>query len=248
MSAQEFSGKITAVELKDPWVLIELDSAPGKRYAWSIASFIHKPKPQVGLFIRGTAHPGRVYDYDVTSITTIADALPAEVVGNRPEETRAPVQATVEAPAIVKASEYKPTAPASTIEQLAERILLLKAAWKERFAKDMLEFKWAVGKEIWQTRLSEETSFRELEKRTGINREDLRCCARFFEKFPSRGYALVSWRRIVAELPGARSEAVERPALVLDSKHTWTCPTCGQQFEHLHLSNGKHRLREVDEE
>jgi N6-adenosine-specific RNA methylase IME4 len=69
----EFAGVITRLQIKDPWVVVELDSAPNKRYSWPITSFIQKARPAVGKRIRGDAKPGRIYDYDVMQLYEVSD-------------------------------------------------------------------------------------------------------------------------------------------------------------------------------
>jgi len=82
MTGEEFAGVITHVDLTSAWVVVELDTAAGKRYCWPITYFLQKPKPAVGKFIKGQARPGRVYDYDVTQIYEISDGPALPVVTN----------------------------------------------------------------------------------------------------------------------------------------------------------------------
>jgi hypothetical protein len=197
--------------------------------------FIEKPRPEVGKQLTCTARPGPHNELHVQRLISITDA-PAT------------------APVVISDLSVQPetvnkqpvTAPALTIEQLAEKILSLKAQWKDKFASDMLEFKWTVGREISVARRQQEPeTFRELEKRTGISYSDLARCVQFYGKFPNRDYELKAWSEIRAELPAGKEPVTESPsALVVDQKHPWVCPECDAKFEGVHTPDGKHRLRE----
>jgi ParB/RepB/Spo0J family partition protein len=88
----EFSGTITRVEdphETDPWIVVELDTAPGKAYAWAMSAFLSKlPREMgqaVGKRIRGEARPHHHYDFEVTALYEVTDAplvtetIPADV-------------------------------------------------------------------------------------------------------------------------------------------------------------------------
>jgi hypothetical protein len=235
MTDKEFSGIITNVKAMDPWVKIQIDAAPGKIFAWRMVSFISKPRPEVGNRIVCTACPGRLNDYDVTNIISITDAPASQAVSTEitPDPTTLPLPSSM-----------------TTIEQLAEKIITLKAQWKDRFASDMLEFKWTVGREISAARGQQDPqTFRELEEKTGINNAELVRCVQFYKKFPNKGYELKAWRDLRAELPAGKEPAPEsKAALVVDQKHPWVCPECDAKFEGVHTPDGKHRLRECKAE
>ena len=240
MTDQEYQGVITNVKAADPWVRIQIDALPGKVFAWRMVSFISKPRPEVGKRIVCTACPGRLNDFDVTQIISIT----------APSATEVPCTSVLRIPTGTEDSVDPTLLPlpsdATMLEQLAERILKLKAMWKDKFASDMLEFKWTVGREISVSRGKQEpATFRELEDRTGIDHVELFRCVKFFEKFPNRGYELKAWRELRAELPAGKEPAPESKAtLVVDQKHPWVCPECDAKFEGVHTPDGKHRLRE----
>jgi hypothetical protein len=69
--------------------------------------------------------------------------------------------------------------------------------------RDLLQFKWVVGREIAVSRVKHDNAtFRQLGERTGINYVELFRCQHFYQKFPDEAYPLKPWRSIVAELPG----------------------------------------------
>lgn len=109
----------------------------------------------------------------------------------------------------------------SQIDLLAERILELKEQFRQSFTKELLLFKWQVGKEIFVQRVGQDDlTLRELEKRTGISRADLGYCAQFYEKFPNQEYPPIAWRRVVKQLPNrndssAIAEFAESPNYLL---------------------------------
>ena len=241
MPEQEYIGIITKVNVSSAWVKVELDSLPGKLFVWPMAAFLSKPRPEVGKRLVCTARPGAHDELHVQQLISITD-LP---VGSEP--TKVATTVVISSPSVELAPVYKQpvTAPASTLEQLAERILELKAKWKAGFAESLLDFKWHVGQELSVARrATDDESFRVLEAKTGIDHSELHRCVQFYEKYPSHGYELKAWRKVIAELPAGKEPAPEtKPTLVVDAK-LWTCPTCGIKFEHVHVTDNKHRLQE----
>jgi len=239
MTDRDYQGIITNVEVTPTWIKVQIDSLPGKILAWRMTSFISKPRPEVGKRIVCTACPGRLNDFDVTQIIGITDPSP-EVLRTEVHRIPAPVDSNPDPTTLPLPSD------ASTLEQLAEKILKLKAQWKDKFASDMLEFKWTVGREISAYRGKQDPqTFRDLEKQTGITDTELVQCVQFYAKYPKRDYALKAWRELRAELPAGKEPVTEStPALVVDEKHPWVCPKCGQKFEHVHVTENKHRLQE----
>lgn len=162
------------------------------------------PGGHVWIKLKGNS---QTYLAPITLAATIREGQ--QVVLQCVESHFGPKVQSVVAPGKTEGSQAIVSAPALTIEQLAERILELKAKCKQALAQGLLDFKWEVGREICQTRLTNDSSYRDLETKTGISYEDLRCCAKFFEKFPNRGYELKAWRKVIAEL--SASNELPRP-------------------------------------
>jgi len=258
MTDQEYQGVITNVKAADPWVRIQIDALPGKVFAWRMVSFISKPRPEVGKRIVCTACPGRLNDFDVTQIISIT----------APSATEVPCTSVLRIPTGTEDSVDPTLLPlpsdATMLEQLAERILKLKAEWKDRFARDMLEFKWTVGREISAYRGKQDPqTFRELEEKTSITDTELVQCVQFHAKYPKRDYDLKAWRQLRAELPAGKEPATEsKPASKGDAEflrvealgrkegyQTIRCPHCTKPLW-LNWKGGElhNPLAEVDEE
>jgi hypothetical protein len=252
MTDKEFGGMITDVQVISAWVKIQIDALPGKIFGWRMTNFIDKPRPEIGKRIKVVASPGRLNDYDVQRLISITDAGSTEVQQAVQTEVGKSVDIDVGKAVSTEITPDPTTLPLpssmATLEQLAERILKLKVEWKERFASDMLEFKWTVGREISVSRGKQEpATFRDLEERTGIDHVELFRCVKFFEKYPSRGYELKAWRDLRAELPAGKEPVTEsKSAPFVDGRNPWVCPECGVKFWHLHNPNGGHGLREVE--
>lgn len=110
---------------------------------------------------------------------------------------------------------------ADGLEALAQKIIGLKERYGKNIVKDFLACKWSIGREICQTRLTTDASYRQLERLARTSYEDLRCCEHFYDKYPKQDYELKAWRRHVAELPQIEeAEEVETTAApVLDGKY-----------------------------
>jgi hypothetical protein len=233
MSATEYAGIITAVEATSSHVKVQLDTVPDKTLVWLMTNFIEKPRPEVGKRLVCMARPGPHDELHVQRLISVTDAPAKQAVST---------EITVDPTTLPLPSD------ATLLEQLAERILQFKAECKETFTQGLLHFKWNVGREICQTRLTTDSSYRDLEAKTSISYEDLRCCVKFFEKYPKHDYDLKAWRKVIAELPAGKEPTPEaKPAFIVDEITHWTCPECGIKFQHFHNPNGKHGLREVDE-
>lgn len=112
---------------------------------------------------------------------------------------------SVAAPGKTEGSQAIVSAPALTIEQLAERILELKAKCKQALAQGLLDFKWIVGKEISVARVQQDSAtFRSLGEQTGIDFTDLARCVQFYQKYPNKDYGVLPWRKVIADLPASK--------------------------------------------
>jgi hypothetical protein len=245
---EEYSGTITNVEATSAHVRIQLDTTPGKTLTWLMTQFIHKPRPEVGKRLLCTARPGPHDQLIVQQLISISDAPKQAVHTEVGKSVDIKVGKTVSTETDVDPTLLPLPSDASLLERLAERILKLKAMWKDKFALDMVAFKWEVGHEISVSRReTSEASYRELEAKTGIDHVELFRCVKFFEKFPKHDYEVQAWRKVVAELPASKEPTSEaKPAFIIDEITHWTCPECGVKFQHFHNANGKHGLREVE--
>ena len=239
MTGQDYEGIITAVEATSASVKVQIDTVPGKVLTWPMASFVSKPRPEVGKRLVCTARPGPHSELHVQQLIAITDA-PKQGV-------RTEVDKTVSTEITPDPTTLPLRSDATRLDQLAERILQLKAKCKVSFAESLLDFKWNVGRELSVARrATNEESFRVLEAKTGIDHSELHRCVQFFDKYPKHDFDLKAWRKVIAELPAGKEPAAEsKAALFVDTKHPWVCPECGVKFEHLHNPNGGHRLREV---
>lgn len=86
------------------------------------------------------------------------------------------------------------------LDYLAQEILSLKKSFFENAIKNLLQYKWLVGKAILGSRVNQANTFRELEKKTGIDHVELVRCTQFYEKFPEGSYPQLAWREIVKAL------------------------------------------------
>jgi hypothetical protein len=96
------------------------------------------------------------------------------------------------------------------LEGLVQRILDLRSSVRINLRRELLAFKWLVGKEISEFRLLDSPTVRvqwksstylELSKQVGIRDDELVRCVQFYQKYPNQDYELRPWRRIIAELP-----------------------------------------------
>jgi hypothetical protein len=242
MTGQDYEGIITSVEATSSHVKVQLDTVPGKMFVWLMTMFISQPRPEVGKQLTCTARPGPHDEFHVQRLISITDAPAVST------EIQQAVHAEVNQGVSTEISPDPTTLPlpsgATTLDQLAERILELKAKCKDSLVQNLLDFKWHVGGVISAYRGKQDPeTFRDLEARTGVSDTDLVQCVRFHEKYPNHDYELKAWRELRAELP-EKAEAIEKPALVVDTKHLWVCPECNAKFEHVHVSENKHRLQE----
>jgi hypothetical protein len=227
MTDKEYQGVITSVQPTSASVKLQIDTVAGKMFVWPMAAFVSKPRPEVGKWFVCTARPGPHDELHVQQLISITDApkqaVPTEI---SPDPTPLPLPSD-----------------AATLERLAERILELKAKCKDTLAHSLLDFKWNVGREIFVVRGGQEPeTFRDLEKRTGIDFRDLARCVQFYEKYPKQDYELKAWRELRAELPAGKELAKEPKDKSADGKafkdaealgrergyQTIRCPHCAE--------------------
>jgi hypothetical protein len=78
----------------------------------------------------------------------------------------------------------------------------LKEQFRQSVTRELLEFKWQVGKEILVARVQQDdATYRRLEEKTAINYSELARCVQFYTKYPNHDYPSITWRSIIGQLP-----------------------------------------------
>lgn len=96
--------------------------------------------------------------------------------------------------------------PVNDLDYLAERIIELTVSFHLNQLKNLLQYKWLVGKQIFDTRVKNvipkdnDATYQQLEKKTGINYRELQRDTQFYENFPDESYPQISWRKILDQL------------------------------------------------
>lgn len=111
-------------------------------------------------------------------------------------------------------------------KDLLEAIIQLKKEYYVGLAEHLLEYKWRLGEMLSIARVQQET-YKEVEKKTGINTTEQSRCINFYNKYIKKDYLPRPWREHIKELGPAESKKDDGECCI----HVWQCIKCKKTKE-----------------